>query len=236
MYSSDDRSAVAFLLATSHTRRTDEPRPSEKHAPHSTLAIALGEQAGAGAEEVARELGRLSGWPVYDHELIEQLAAQLHIPANVLDDFDERHVSWLEENLEAFTSVPHVSELAFVRHLTALLLSLRARSDSIIVRRAAAQILPAGTTLRVRLVAPLAERAARLAVRLGLSQEVAAQRATALDRQHELFARRHFHCDPNDVERWDMMFNTSRCSPAECAPLILQAAHQRKVALSHAEV
>jgi len=80
--------------------------------------------------------------------------------ATLLESVDERRKSWLLEFLDGLSSVPAVSESAFVRNLIETVLALGAHGECIIVGRGAAQILPAETTLRARLVAPLSERIA----------------------------------------------------------------------------
>ena len=71
-----------------------------------------------------------------------------------LELLDERHISWIQESLEAFLSVHAVNQQAFVRHLREAVENLAARGNCIIVGRGRV-ILPPKTTLKVRLVAPL---------------------------------------------------------------------------------
>jgi cytidylate kinase len=113
--------------------------------------------------------------------------------------------------------------VAVVRHLVETLLALAARGDCVIVGRGACQVLPAATTLRVRLVGPLPERIASAQQRLQLNRADAARWVEETDRARAQFVRDHFHKDPNDARYYDLVLNSSRFSVAECTELIIDA-------------
>jgi cytidylate kinase len=223
-----DQSTAALLRAVSHSRVPQTESPPKRAVPTGTTLVAISESAGAGAAAVAGDLSQLVGWKVYDRELLEQIARQLQVPVHTLADVDQRHVSWIEESLGTFSHGPHVSEKMYLEFLTALLLSLVSRGEAIVVGRAASHILPRESTLRVRLVAPMAERAARLAAEQGTSAASAARRAAALDEQHGDFIRTHFHVNPHDMEQYDVVLNTGRLSIHECAQVIRAALEIRR--------
>jgi cytidylate kinase len=189
-------------------------------APRPAFTIALSREAGAGGREVAREVGARLGWPVYDRELLELIAREMEVPARLLERVDEKHKGWLEEFFEAFSSAPAVGQDVYARRLGKVLLSLSARGDCVILGRAAAQFLPAATTLRVRLVAPREARVARAERRLGVGREQAARWVETTDRERDRFVRDHFRKDPADPHLYDLVLNTARFPPAQCAELI----------------
>jgi hypothetical protein len=170
------------------------------------------------------------GWHVYDHELLERIAEDMGVRTTLLESVDERQQGWLLETVEAFLSAPAesewtplVSEGAYVRHLVETVLALGAHGECVIVGRGAAFILPAETTLRVRLVAAPKERARVLAEQFGLPGPEAARRLRAIDRERSDFVRDHFLKDPDDPRNYDLVLNTSRFSAAEGAELIVAA-------------
>ncbi|MCI0462236.1 MAG: cytidylate kinase-like family protein [Gemmataceae bacterium] len=192
-------------------------------APRPAFTIALSREAGAGGREVARELGARLGWPVYDRELLELIAKEMEVPASLLERVDEKHKGWLEELFEAISSTPAVGPDVYASRLGKVLLSLAARGDCVILGRAAAQILPAATTLRVRLVAPREARIVRAERRLGVGREQAVRWVETTDRERDRFVRDHFRKDPADPHLYDLVLNTARFPPAECAELIARA-------------
>jgi cytidylate kinase len=190
------------------------------------LTVALNREAGAPGTSVAQEVGARLGWPVYDHELLELIAKEMGLRVSLLETIDERRQSWILESLEGFSSSPFVSENRFVRHLIQTILSLGAHGQCVIVGRGAAHILPAKSTLRVRLVGLPKDRIAAMARRLNLSPEEAARKVEETDRERVRFIRDHFQFDPSDPHLYDLILNTSRWSVPQCADLIIRALHQ----------
>ncbi len=197
------------------------------------LSIALSREAGTQGTAVAREVGRLLGWQVYDHELVERIAQDMGLRTSLLESVDERHHSWLVEAVEGFLSAPRegdwgplVTEDAYLHHLIRTVLALGMHGECAIVGRGAAFILPAATTLRVRLVAPVRERMATLGRNLGIAERQAAQRVRALDRERNDFVRDHFLKEPTDPCNYDLVLNASRLSVTQNAEVIVETLHR----------
>lgn len=221
---SPDRSSEALVRAFSHWERSRDAQAAEfDRAGYQARAftIALSREAGARGNTVARALGEELGWVVYDHELLERIAQEMDVRVNLLDSVDERHVPWLEEQVEAFSSVPYVSGNAFFRHLVQSILSLGLRGQCLILGRGANFILPARTTLRVRLVAGLEDRTSVMAQEFGISRHEAARLVRETDRARAAFIKEHFHQDVADPLHYDLVLNTSRLSVADCSELIV---------------
>lgn len=225
-FASSVRLPEAFLRAVQHRESRSGGGPALL-AP-TLPTIALSREAGARGTSVAREIGRRLDWPVYDHELVQAIAQEMHIHTSLLESVDERHKDWLQERVEALCNVPAVSEAAFVRRLVKSLLSLAAHGKCIIVGRGAPHVLPASSTLRVRLVAALEDRITVLVQELGLSREQAAQHVEETDRQRARFIKEHFFADAADPLNYDLVLNTSRWSVGECAELVIDALHKRQ--------
>jgi hypothetical protein len=77
------------------------------------FTIALSRESGARGTSTAREVGARLGWTVYDHELLERMAQEMKLRTSLLESVDEKRVSWLQECVEAFASVPSVSGSAY---------------------------------------------------------------------------------------------------------------------------
>jgi cytidylate kinase len=212
-------------------------KPGETKHP---LTIALSREAGTYGAAIAREVGNRLGWPVYDSELLQRIAEDLGIRRDLLKSVDERHVGWLTECLEAFSSSPTLSQTGYLRHLLETLLALAARGDCIIVGRGATKVLPMATTLRVRVVGPLEHRIEAVRREHGISHEEAARQVETTDRERDRFVRDHFNMDPTDPRNYDLVLNAVRFSKEECAALIIAAldclrAHQTAARTAHSE-
>jgi cytidylate kinase len=223
---SSDRVSEALVRAFNHweTRRDAQAAESDRALRQArACTIAISREAGARGNTVARAVGEVLGWVVYDHELLERIAQEMNVRVNLLDSVDERHVPWLEEQVEAFSRVPYVSESAFVRHLVECILSLGLHGQCLILGRGATFILPARTTLRVRLVAGIEDRISVMAQEFGISRHEAGRLVRDTDCARAAFIKEHFHQDGADPLHYDLVLNTSRLSVPECSELIVAA-------------
>ncbi|HME90450.1 MAG TPA: cytidylate kinase-like family protein [Myxococcaceae bacterium] len=218
--------AEAVVQAGGYARRETEETRAGVLAIGPAFTIALSRETGGRGTTVAREIGDRLGWPVYDQELVERIGKEMGLRSSLLASVDEKRMSWLEEYMEAFASTPSVSENAYVRHLIETVLSLGSHGDCIIVGRGAAHILPAETTLRVRLVATLEDRVNVMTRELNVPREEAARYIETTDRERRAFIRDHFQRDPADPQHYDLVLNSSRFTTTQCADLILEALHR----------
>ena len=196
------------------------------------FTIAISRQSGARGTTTARAVGERLGWAVYDRELVEQIAQDMKLQASLLERVDEKKVGWLQEFMESFSSAPVVSDIAYVHRLAKTIASLVAHGDCVLVGRGVAHILPVETTLRVRLVAPVAWRVAAMSRKLGVNEEEAAVKVAAIDRQRVQFVREHFNKDTTDPSLYDLVLNTERFSVEQCADLIVEALHRLQAAVA----
>jgi cytidylate kinase len=187
------------------------------------FTIALSRQVGARGTTVASAIGERLNWPVYDQELLVRIAQEMKLRVDLLKSVDERNNSWLLECVQAFATVPQVSASAFVLRLIETVLSLGAHGECVIVGRGATHILPAATTLRVRLVAALKDRIEFMRQERGLSLEEAKRYVDRVEQERVAFIKDHFQHDPTDPLHYDLVLNSSRLSVDECADLVVRA-------------
>lgn len=193
------------------------------HQPLRAYSIALSREAGACAVEVARAVGEKLKWPVFDRELVENIADDLGLRASLLEAVDEKLTSWVQETVEGFGGGAAVKGPAYAKHLMTTLLSLAVHGECVIVGRGSAQILPAATTLRVRLISPASDRAAVISQRLGISLEKARSQAKEIDKERAQFVERYFHADSTELHNYDVILNVARLGVEGTAKTIIGA-------------
>ncbi len=222
---SSHRLAEAMSRAVHHWESLHLAEPAEKVAGRTTPAVtlAVSREAGANGALIARAVADRLGWPLYDKELLQRIASEMGVHAHVLSRVDEKRKSWLTEAFESFASAPTLSASAYLRRLGETVFSLAEHGECVIVGRGAAQILPASTTLRVRMVAPLEARICTVRQREHLNREEAARRVTEIERERAHFVKDHFQKDVGDAHEYDLVLNTARFSVEGCAEVILEA-------------
>ena len=229
-------SARALADAIVHANSYRQTHQEARLTPDSpALTLALSRQVGAGGTSIATEVGNRLGWPVYDHNLLERIAQEMHLRTQLLESVDERQTHWLTEVAESFAQTPALNANAYVRHLVQTILSLGAHGSCIIVGRGSPYILPPATTLRVRIVADREHRILGLSRERGISRADADAQLDDIDRERLAFIKDHFLKDPRDPQNFDVVLNSSCFSYAECADLVIEALHRLEARVKSGE-
>jgi cytidylate kinase len=212
----------ACRIAEALIQSGEYPRAGGADALSRSFTIAISREAGSGGKFVAREVGRRLNWPVYDHELLDHLAQELHVDVDQLEGVDERRPNWLVDCVQAFSAASTVAETEYFHRLLKLLLTLGARGRCVILGRGAMIALPAETSLRVRVVASLRDRVAFIGRERGLNPTESARYVDSTDHERRRFIRDHFGKDASDPLLYDLILNASRFSTQECADLTIE--------------
>jgi cytidylate kinase len=191
--------------------------------PRCPFTIALSREAGTNAEELARRLADELGWTVYDHELVEHIAADAKLRMELVESLDERPAERRGDLVRTLLTGKPAEVHHYVTHLTQTLAALAARGECVIVGRGASSVLPVETTLAVRLVAPLRDRIAAVQARKGLSPADAKQWVESVDRQRRDFVQQTFHRDVTDAAQYDLVLNVARLTQEQCVAVIVTA-------------
>ncbi|MHB0958814.1 MAG: cytidylate kinase-like family protein [Pirellulaceae bacterium] len=167
--------------------------------------ITITREYGAGGAEVARQLAQALGWELLDRELLHQAAQIQHVPDAELERLDE-HAITMADRFRL-----HPPHLNYLEGLRQAVHQAAERGRVVLVGRGARHLLgERPDCLHVRLVAPRAWRAARMARLEGWSPEVAQARCTELDRTRQQFARYFFGDAATQPAQYDFVANTGR--------------------------
>lgn len=220
-----ERLPTALVRAILHRRATPiaTARESALWEMPWPLSVAISREVGARGTTVAREVATRLGWALFDNELLQRIADEMHRGVSAIEAVDEKHVSWIEQRVEAFAGVQSVTESSYVMHLVQTIAALGAHGRCVIVGRGASYILPRSSTLRVRLIAEPDDRINAISEEQGISRDSAKHYVEATELQRTRFIRGHFHKDPADPRNSDLLISTSRFSVAHCAELIIAA-------------
>jgi cytidylate kinase len=195
------------------------------------LTVAISREAGARGGTIAARAGEKLGWQVYTQEMLEYIAQEINFRQEMLDNLSPTAHAWVAEQLERLLKEQNLSRNPTVLELARMVLSLGAQGDVVLLGRGAGCILPARSTLHVRVIAPLEERIAYMSQWLRLTREEAAEQVRKRDQRRTDFISTHFHRKPNDVHQYDLLLNSNSLGEEACADLIVQAAKAKLATL-----
>lgn len=189
--------------------------------------VAISRDTGAGASEVARQVGKRLGWDVLNREVLDRMAERFHLPRTMLEAVDETTTSWLVEVFGKWISTRVVTETEYVSRLGRVLLLAARHRSTVFVGRGAQFFLPRDRGFVVRIVAPLDQRIARVMDREHLSRDAAQKYLCTRDRERRDFVRLHFDRDVNDPQLYDLVINLGCLDVAWAVELIVRSCQQR---------
>lgn len=195
------------------------------------LTIAISREAGARGATIAKRAGEKLGWELYSQDMLEYGAQEGALRREAFDKLSPVALEWVDERMRHLVERQHLSQHPNILELARLVLALAAQGNVILLGRGAGFILPAKSTLHVRLVAPLADRVAYMAQSLRLTEEEALEQVRKRDHRRNDFIATHFHRKPNDVHVYDMLLNTSMFGEDRSADLVAAAAKAKMTAI-----
>lgn len=191
--------------------------------------ITVSRQVGAGGSEVASELAERLAWPLFDRDILREMAGEDSVREQIYSSMDERDLGWLEEALRSTLQTDFVKNDYF-HQLSRTILALVRQGPAVFLGRAADLILPRDRGFRLRIIAPREKRAARYAARHGLSLPQSLVDIDRIEQQRAEFIRHHFHIEAAEQTRHDLIINLDRIPPHQAVEWVLAAKAMRNAA------
>ncbi len=189
--------------------------------------IAISRQYGARGAAVGHVVAERLGFSYWNRQLVDEVAQHAHVSDRLVRAFDERHQDTVIETIRSMVNNGPLSASSFFRELARIAHTIASHGAAVIVGRGVAFMLPPETTLRVRVVAPLEHRIARIVEQGGGSESLARAEIRAIDAERTTFVRDHYGVDADDPANYDLHVNTGMSSLDQAAAVIVAACHAR---------
>ena len=178
--------------------------------------IAMTREMGSLGRDVALGLAEELNLTLVQHEVVDHVAAKMHLGNSTVNRFLEGKAGLLErwgidEKRASLYTAEEIFELA--------------SQDNILIRGWGATYLlrPVSHAACIRVCAPIAERAQELMTRIGLQdQQVAVREIEKSDAAHDKTMTTLFHANWQEPLLYDLVLNTARIPVADCVLLIKQ--------------
>jgi cytidylate kinase len=210
-----------------HGFRGDTPTPPLTHP--RGLSVAVSREAGARGATIARKVGELVGWQVFDQASLDYLIQDDSARGQLLAEVPASARAWADAHLARLQLNQRIASDPDTVAMIRILLAVAARGDAVIVGRGAGFLLPAESTLHTRVVAPFERRVAYFAQSLRLSREEASVEVRARDDRRAGFLKRTLNRDPADPTGYDVVVNADRLGLEGAAQFIAWAVRTKQM-------
>lgn len=201
--------ATDFPVPPAHGYRGDPATPPPLTRPRG-LSVALSREAGARGGSIARKVGELLGWDVFDSDTLDYLVQDDTARGRFLADVPDAATAWATAHLARLRRRDKLNTDPDTAAMIELLLAVAARGNAVIVGRGAGFLLPPETTVHVRVIASLQSRVAYFAQWLRLSREEAAAEVRARDERRATYLGATLGRDSADLTGYDVVVNSDR--------------------------
>lgn len=189
------------------------------------MIITVSRQAYSNGSLVGRLVGERLGYPVFDRELVDEMARLLQVEPKVVSRFDEATLHPVEAMLLEWRE--SVNEQSYRRYLRQALERIAEQGDAVIIGRGANFVLRGPDTLHVRIIAPLSLRIGIYRAGHDVSERGAGRAVHAEDRARARFVRSLFSQSVEDPMHYDLVINLAGMTPDMAADHIVHAAKLR---------
>jgi cytidylate kinase len=223
MISSIDHFVNQQILRWQEERRIAERKGLVSQHP----TVCISREYGARGAEMGRLVAERLGFRYYSQELVHDIAEAAHVRQQMVESLDERVQDGISEWVSGLIKRGVFAPTDYLRNLSKVVLTLGRHGQGVIIGRGAHFILDAATTLRVRVVAPLAMRVARVSKRDELSEDDARAKVVRIDGERVAFNRRHYNADIADPSHYDLVVNAGTLGVDGAADQTLAAFRKR---------
>lgn len=192
----------------------------KKILPVKRSTISVSREPGSGGRIIAAELAKKLGFDLFHQEVLHQMAQSAHVDTRLIETLDEKGLNLLEETISSVVNEHHLWPDEYLKHLMKVVGVIGEHGRSVLVGRGANFILPKERCLRVRIIAPMAERVKRVCKEFGVSAEDAKRRVIRTESDRRAFVRKYFYADVADPLNYDFTINTEHLSVSDAVESI----------------
>ena len=190
--------------------------------------IALTQEMGSLAKDVAERVAGELGLALMRHEVVDSVSTRMHVPTSLINRLREGQAGTIERMRADRTSL--------AVYMTEEVLDAAARGN-VVLRGWGATLLLRSVphVLRVRVTRPFAQRVAWLQERLGTDDvDAAEEEVRRSDRAHAARMQAQFGVTWGDPLLYDLVLNTERVSVESCAEQIVALSRRPEFAETEA--
>lgn len=201
--------------------------------------ITISRDYGCPGRRIARQLaetltaknqaqGNSRDWRWISKEIIEESARQLKLSPGMMEDLSEYRERGFFENLALFFSDEYYPGDVKIKNTIAKFIYNASNEGNVVIVGRVAEAITKNfvNSLHIKIQAPLAWRAERVAEMQGMTMQEARKEAMEMDHRRAMF-RNYFEKERPDIDYFDIFFNCSTLSDEEIIESIVILAESR---------
>ena len=175
---------------------------------------------GSGGSRVAKMVANRFGFEFYNREIIQEIAASVHIEPDVIEHIEKERPAGMEDLIDSCLRDSYLWPGMYMEHLEKVLYALGKHGRTVVVGRGGNFILPPDQRFSVRITAPLAARIENIAKAFGVAAAKARKRIKGREEKRAAFIKKSFHKDVRNPLHYDMVLNTGFMGLEDCTDMI----------------
>jgi cytidylate kinase len=188
--------------------------------------ITVSSEIGSGGTTFARRIASALDWQAYDREILQGIAEHTHTREAVAAWMDEKPIGPMSDYLSQLLDPQLPGELAFLQEMARVIVGIARKGHAVIVGRGANHLLDPRFGLRLRVVAPLDQRAIALAERASIGIPQARRTIKEHDERQREFIHKVFSRSLDDPLGYDMVLNLGAMDHETAKSSVLAAAYR----------
>ena len=184
--------------------------------------VTISRERGSNGSLIARLVADRLGFVVFDSEIVDHVARSAAVDRMVVVHMDEHSRQRIQEWTEQVMDRQQFSAETYMAHLTRTISTVGEKGRAVIIGRGAHLLLPVERCFRVRVIAPLPVRIARL-VASGEPRPRAEAIIADTDQQRAQFIQENFRQSDADPLLYDLVINTGEIAMETAAEVIVRA-------------
>jgi cytidylate kinase len=213
--------------------------PTKREAPVALPFVTISRQPGAGgwtlAEQLVAEINARPSatqpWTCWDRELVERIAADLHVSNRIIERFEEHNRSWIMDFVSSLSHSDTASadDEKIYKRVAMTIRSLATAGRTVIVGRGGV-FLTKGLTagVHVRLIAPMEYRVQFMMHEKNITHGQALIQLRELEHNRNVFLKRYWNRDELRPEDFTVVYNTAVLSTEQMVKSILPMLQPQK--------
>jgi len=192
--------------------KPEQPRPKP--------VVTITREPGCGGESIAERLCAELGLHLYDWELVEQIAKDEQVSAQLVSTLEKYPPSGFADYLAEFDPEHNLTAGDYIASLKRIFLGIAVTGNAVIVGRGSNFFLPSDKKIGLCFVAPLALRIKNVMKEMGLAEKEARRHVSKLEAEHRKLVKKYLQADIRDPSQYHLVINTAQVKPNTVVRLV----------------